>query len=275
MKTIGMIVAVFAAMPAAWSQSGSGPVRYSTVACLKLAPGVTAAEFEKFHEEYELKRFQWRVNAGQMLAFRIDRNVSPGLTAEESECGYVVTSVFEGFPPEVTPKALEESVRGAGIRMTAEELLAKRGKLAQLVRSEMRRIHANAGGGGRGNYRVVARFKVLNGQMNAWNNLQQQMWLPYHAERVKQGAGYFYSASSLVFPDFDGGYNAFVTMAYEDWAKLGQRTGSLETWAKVHPGKKMEDVQEQGRRLAPQMKMELYRTVLRTEPAPARPASGR
>jgi hypothetical protein len=223
----------------------------------------------------ELQRLQGRVDAGKLRRWRLERNVLPG--GQKAECDYMSVFGYAGFPPEQRTELIEESLRGAGIRMTAAEFFAKRGAAAKAVRIDLYRSQALLGDSGKGSYRVFIRIQVLPGQMAGWTALSKETWTPYYAERIKDGAVQGYGFSTQMFPDYDGGFNAMSVASYESWEKLGKRGQLAETWAKTNPGKNFAEVQERLWKMAPRAKTEVYRTILMTQPAGGArgPVSGR
>jgi hypothetical protein len=277
MKTHLILAASLLAVPSAWPQAPAGqPAQYMQVACLKRAPGATNQAVENFYEDYELKRMQYRVKAGVILRWRLERNVLPG--GADAGCQFRSVTAYSGFPPEETSDTYAESLRAAGIPFAVPEYNAKRNSVVQLVRLDIFRAEAQTGAGlQKGAYLVATMAKSKPGQRAAFRKEIKDTLLPYYSEMVKNGsiAAAFVGINPLAGPDAP--YDTYVSRIHREWKELGNDFVSAAAWQKAHPGKDYWQVMGKVGEIAPVTARNVYRIQMITAPAAESPrtSSGR
>jgi len=90
-------------------------------------------------------------------------------------------------------------------------------------------------------FAVVELMKVEPGQENNYVNLEQQIWKPIHQERIKQGKLVGWILYQVMYTGTDDAYNYATVNVYADLKSMENPYGDID-FAKVHPGKNMDEV---------------------------------
>jgi hypothetical protein len=79
-------------------------------------------------------------------------------------CDYLIISIYPGAPPEpLSPEALGEALKKAGLTMSAQQFIDRRDSLTTLVSNNLFQNRASVGGSLKnGNYLVVNYMKAAN-----------------------------------------------------------------------------------------------------------------
>ena len=144
---------------------------YHSVACIKVQPG-KGAEYRQFINDFSRKVMQANVDSGDLAAASLLRTVLPSGT--EARCDYVAISIYKGAPTAPSGMAgLSKALQKAGLTISAEDFIAKRGGLTQLVSSELWRNTLQLGDFEKGDYLYVNFMRVHN--LTDWMNLEEKM----------------------------------------------------------------------------------------------------
>ena len=226
-------IGIFANMLPAQDQ----PSGYHTVACIKIQPG-KAAEFRQFRNDFSKKLTQAYVDSGDIAAAYLLRTVIPSGT--EARCDYVIVSIYKGAPTAPTGMAgLTKALQKAGLSISADDLLAKRGSLAQLVSNELWRNTMQVGNFEKGDYLYVNFMKVHN--LTDWMNLERTMWKPMAETWVKDGSMRAWSVNVRVLPSgTDLPYQGISIDVFPSWDAAMKAPPVADTFKKVHPGKNLD-----------------------------------
>jgi hypothetical protein len=266
MKTPIILAVSLLAIPSIWSQAPSARgVQYLQIACLDRAPGATNQDVVKFFEDYELKRMQYRVNAGSISRWRLERNALPG--GPDADCQYRSIAGFYDFPDYGVGTSFLESIRGAGINLTAPEYAAKRDAVVRLVRLGIYRVEGAAGSGiKKGGYTTAIMAKINPGRRSAFQNDIKDILLPYYRERVASGSlgVVLIGIDSLASPSAP--YNSVIHQFHPEWKDLARETAAGLAWEKAHPGKDITREMDRIRENAPITVRNVYRIQLITVP---------
>ncbi len=103
--------------------------------------------------------------------------------------------------------------------------------------------------------------------------LQRELWMPIHKESVKEGKLKWWSSWSVRWAGTASEYDFLTVDAYHKWADLEKAPWTSETWAKVHPGVKLEEVGKRTNAARDIVRRDVLMLIAETEtPAGAAPA---
>jgi hypothetical protein len=247
----------FACLLASPAAAQSKPV-YLRSTCVKANAGA-GAEYEKLHSEAFLKLAQYRIKQGAMLRYALSRAVLPA--GEQSECDYLISYSYPGFPPELTPEITAKNLKAAGVAMTYDALQAKSRSLVKQVATRIFLVRASVGTVGAGSYFHVNRIKVKD--MQAWLKLENEIWKPIMEARIADGQLSGWTSYSLVLP---GGsaqpFNAATVDAFPSWDSMGSQKPLAGYVQKVHPGMTSAQFNEAGNSARDLLLREVFKVVL-------------
>ena len=94
------------------------------------------ADYRQFLEENSHKLGQGAADSGRMSAGYRFRSIMPAGAA--ATCDYIFVSVFAGAPPPPNaPDALADTLKQAGISMSAADYRARQSSLSRLISTEL------------------------------------------------------------------------------------------------------------------------------------------
>lgn len=269
MKISGLVFATLLCIPALMGQVPLKDSPFLRITCLKLKDGVTSSAFEKFIQDYEVKRYQAIANGGGLSRWSLDRNVLPGGAA--SECAYRYAYTYNGFPPETTADLLAQSLKDAGLNVTPQEYLTKRSSFARQVRSDIYRQTSGMVLVGKGQYVVHGTVKIKPEKYEEYARLLKTMWAPLSTELLNQGKiASWHTAYMLYAADRDP-YNAFFSRSFPEWKGLGPDPEAGTIFQKVHPGGSGADMNRRFSEASTLHSVEVYYVLQAIESKPAIP----
>ena len=226
--SIGLAAAFPVTLPAQPAPSG-----YHTIACIKVKPG-KGAEYRKFFADDVHKLEQASADSGRISAWFLLGAVMPA--GSSAACDYVSILIFPGAPP--APMGLDglgALLKKSGLAISAEDYVAQRGSMTELVSSALWRNQIAVGTLQKGDYVVVNHMKVP--KMGEWIAYEKKVWQPFAESMVKDGVTRGWFLNVLEIPGgSDLKYQASTVDVYPGWDayfKLGN--GFAERFKKVHP----------------------------------------
>jgi len=196
MKTRLLFAAASAVLMAGALRAQQQPNYYQTVNCIKVTDG-KFDEYRQFINDAVKPMMQARANAGEIVAWSSMRSVMPAGT--EARCDYRTVTLYDGVPP--APRGgqgLTDSLKAAGVKMTAAEYVAKRNSVSHLVAAEMWRSRVRVGQPQKGNYLFLNHMKVHDAA--AYTKFETEVWRPLAEEWVKEGDQTGWVFNTLVLP---------------------------------------------------------------------------
>ena len=143
---------------------------------MKVAPG-KAAEYETFLRDAVVPLARARVESGEFAWFIAEIAVAPAGTS--APCDYRLVYGYKGLPPEAPSKeALAAALKRAKLTLTADDFIARRNALTQLVSVDIwsRRDGTAVRTIEKGSYVRINHYKVKYGQMAEWTKLEATYW---------------------------------------------------------------------------------------------------
>jgi hypothetical protein len=168
--SIGLAAAFPVTLPAQPAPSG-----YHTIACIKVKPG-KGAEYRKFFADDVHKLEQASADSGRISAWFLLGAVMPA--GSSAACDYVSILIFPGAPP--APMGLDglgALLKKSGLAISAEDYVAQRGSMTELVSSALWRNQIAVGTLQKGDYVVVNHMKVP--KMGEWIAYEKKVWQPF------------------------------------------------------------------------------------------------
>src|SRR5258708_39117609 len=180
------------------------PSGYHSVACIKIKPG-QSSNFRKWSATDGRAYQQSRVDSGTITNWFLLQSVIPAGTS--AQCDYLSIVTYPGAPPK--PSGLDEMgplLKKAGLTMTAQEYVDRRGSMTELVSQDLSRTRILVGGMKKGDYLMVSYMKVTD--MGDWLDAEKNIWQPLAESMGKAGVTSGWSAnghgvrggSALAFP---------------------------------------------------------------------------
>ena len=135
--------------------------------CIKVAPG-KAAEYETFLRDNVVPLARARVEMGESAWFVAEIAVSPAGTS--APCDYRLVYGYKAQPPEALSKeTLAAGLKRARLTLTADEFIARRNALTQLVGVDLwSYIDGVPWNNEKGTYVRINHYNVKYGQMSEW-----------------------------------------------------------------------------------------------------------
>lgn len=252
-----MLAAAAACMLPAPAAAQPKPV-YLRSTCIKVNPGA-GPEFEKLQSETILKLAQYRIKQGAALRYGLSRAVLPG--GEQSECDYLMSFTYSGFPPELSPATTASNMKAAGVAMAYDAYVAKSRSLGKTVATRIFMVRASAGTIGAGGYFHVNRIKVKNAQ--AWLKLETELWKPVQEARVADGQLSAWVSYSLVLPSGSAQpFDAATVDAFPSWEAQATQKPLRDYVAKAHPNMTQAQFNEAGAGARDLLIREVFKVVL-------------
>lgn len=242
----------------AQSAAAPAPVTTQRVTLIKVKPGQNQA-WLKLMREVSMKTAQVRADAGEIISWTVLSCQYPA--GEEARSDYMISEIFAGNPKS-GGMSMADQLKAAGITMTQEEINAKRRELSHVVAMELWRPRIYNGSANKGDYLTVNHMKVLDAEKYA--AFERNVWSPLSQEWIKQGAmtGWFY-ATKLLPTGTDTKYTTRTVDMYPSLEAVFADRKFDETFAKAHPGKKMDETMADLGKLRELGSRELWRVVER------------
>lgn len=236
------------------------PTSYTRDLCIKLQPG-KGAEYATMLHDISAKLAQASVDEGSTNWWVAARAVVPAGTA--ARCDYHLVTGYPGFPTEPrTPAQTETDLQKAKIKMTADQLSAKRGALSTLANIDIWRSLAGVGQAQKGSYIRVNLYKPKPGKLNEWAKLETEGWKPLAEAHAKDSPGSGWVAAALQMPGGESlHYSAMTVDIFPNWAAVGKGVPFTTLWPKVHPDMPADDYMSHINAAVERYRIELYQVV--------------
>jgi len=234
------------------------PVTTQKVWLVKVNPGKNQ-EWLKNTREVDMKAAQVRADAGEIISWTVLSCQYPA--GSEARADYMISEISAGNPKSGgMPRT--DVWQKAGITMKYEDFMAKRRETGHLVASELWRPRIYNGSAQKGNYMTVNYMKVPN--QKKYDDFERNVWSPLSKEWIKQGAmtGWLY-ATKMAPSGSDEAYTVRTVDMYPSLEAVYADRKFDETFAKVHPGKKVDEVMGDLNKLRDLARRELWRVVER------------
>jgi hypothetical protein len=213
---------------------------YHSVTCIKVRDG-KMGEYREFMKESR-KVGQVLADSGMMATSLRFRSVMP--VGAAATCDFLFVNLYQGTPPApLGPDAFAENLKKAHISMSADDYLARRSSLSQVVSSEMWRIAIQVGDIQKGDYAFLNYMKVHDA--DNWLELERSVWKPMAEAWVKDGTLHGWFVAQLVLPGGTGAkYQAVTLDVLPNWDATFKGFPVDKTWKQVHPDKDLNQVFE-------------------------------
>lgn len=255
-----VVVAVAFCVPTSAQMQQQGAVGYHTVACIKVKPEKTS-EFRTWAASDFHKYAQSRVDTGILSASFLLRSVQPQGTS--ADCDYLSISIYPGAPPEpLSPEALGEALKKAGLTMSAQQFTDRRDSLVTLVSNNLFQNRASVGGPlKKGNYLVVNYMKAAN--VDDWVAFEKKVWQPVADALLKDGRTAGWSLNVQVLPGgSDLKFQGVTVDVYPSWNDVFKDDPQfIERFRKVHPDREFGTTVEQFDKLRTLVSLQLFTAV--------------
>lgn len=247
------------------SQPADGPSYFQTSTYIKVAPG-KSTEWLQLVRDTSMKVAQMRADAGEITVWTLLRSVMPA--GQEARSDFAIHEVTVGAPREpssMTTTSMTTALQKAGVTMSAAEITAKRSSLSTLVASEMWRPRVRLGAAQKGHYVYVNHMKVHDAA--AFNEFELNIQRPIFEERIKRGEMSGWNYSTKILPaGTDTAHTARTADIFPSWeAAFKTMSPGREVFAKVHPGKNIDEVMGNMSKMRDHAKRELWVVVERVE----------
>jgi hypothetical protein len=251
----------------AWAQTQQqGPSGFHTVACIKVKPE-KASEFRSWAASDLHKYVQSRVDTGVLSTWFLLRSVQPQGTS--AECDYLLISIYPGTPPEpLSPEALGEALKKAGLTMSAQQYMDRRDSLTTLVSNNLFQNRATVGSPlKKGNYLVVNYMKAAN--VEEWVAFEKKVWQPVAEALIKDGKTSGWSLNVQVMPGgSDLKFQGVTVDSYANWADVfNEDPQFVERFRKVHSDREFGTTLERFEKLRTLVSLQLFTVVDVVTPA--------
>jgi hypothetical protein len=209
---------------------------HAAVYCVKTVPG-KGVEYERFVTEVWRKVVQVRRDARRISGWTFSRAVTPA--GEEARCDYLTAYFYDGSPPP-PEDTLSADLKKAGLTMTAEELVARRGALSKLVMHERAVRAAGYGATEKGDYWQVNFMKPLPGKGGEFMEFERKVYMPLSQDAARSGhPRKAWGAWQILYPSGTGmAYDAVTVDVFRDWDSIWKsQQFPKEVVERVFPGK--------------------------------------
>ena len=209
------------------------PSGYHSVACIKIKPG-KSAEFQKWTATDGRAFQQARVDSGAISGWLLMRSVIPVGTS--AQCDYLSISEYPGAPP--APMGLDAMgplLKKAGLTMSPQEFVDRRGSMTELVSQNLFQNRATVGTMKKGDYFIVNYMKIPN--TSDWLAAEKKIWHPIAESMVQAGITSGWSVNVQVLPNgTDLPFQAVTVDVYPSWdAVFAGNAHFPEHFKKAHP----------------------------------------
>lgn len=255
---IPLLVSAVACLLPVTAAAQTKPV-YLRSTCYKLQPGASGAEFEKLHADGIQKLAQYRIKQGAVLRYALSRAVLPG--GEQSECDYLMSFTYPGFPPELVPENTAKFMKAGGATLPYDAYVAKSRSLVKNVATRIFLLRASAGNVPAGGYYHVNRMKIKD--LQEWLKMERDLWKPVQEARVSDGQMSGWFSYTLVLPSGSGQvFDAATVDAFPSWEAQGTQKPLADYVKKAHPNMTMAQFLEPGTKARDLLVREVFKVVL-------------
>jgi hypothetical protein len=255
-----VVVTVACAVPTLAQFQQEGEVGYHSIACIKVKPE-KSSEFRAWAASDLHKYAQSRVDTAVLSGWFLARSVQPQGTS--AECDYLAISMYPTTPPEpLSPEALDEVLKKAGLTMTGQQFIVRRDSLATLVSNSLYQNRASVGGSPKtGNYLVLNYRKAA--KVDDWIAFEKEVWRPVAEAMVKDGKMTGWSLNVQVLPGGTDLKFQGVTMdVYARWDDVFKDDPqSSERFKRVHPNRELGATFEQVQKLRTLVSVQLFTAI--------------
>jgi hypothetical protein len=209
--------------------------------CIKVAPG-KGNEYAAFLRDVTVPLAQARADSGEFAWFFAARGVVPAGTL--AQCDYRIVYGYKGLPPEeISNEGLDAALKRAKLAMTADQMVAKRTALTQLVALNVWfGVESVGAPAEKGSYVRANHYKIKDGEFNEWVRLERTYWKPLMEAWLKGGGKGSWGVYGLAMPEGDRvPYDALTVDFFPDWNGLMRGVPINDLWPKVHPGATVTD----------------------------------
>jgi hypothetical protein len=262
---LGVVVAAAFCLPAAAQMQQQGMSGFHSVACVKVKPE-KVSEFRAWAASDLHKYEQSRVDTGALSAWSLLRSVQP--QGKSADCDYLVISIYPGAPLEpLSPEALGDALKKAGLAMSAQQFIDRRDSLTTLVSNNLFQNRAALGSTKKGNYMVVNYMKAAN--VEDWVAFEKKVWQPVAEALIKDGRTAGWSLNVQVLPGgSDLKFQGVTVDTYASWDDVFKQDPQfVERFRKVHPDMEFGTTFEQFEKLRTTVALQLFTAVDVVTPA--------
>jgi hypothetical protein len=224
--------------------------------CIKLQPGKTAADYQRYVSEVSRKLWQNAANEGTLASYALFRAVAPA--GEAAKCDFITIAVSQNMPsPPLDNETIAKALKATSSPMTVQQLTARRDSLVKLITSEIWRTTHVVGQYQKGDYFYVNYIKAND--LQAFVAFERDIWKPMAEQMVKDGSLRAWRQAMIVVPSgAEHKYRILTADFFPSWQNVFKGFTAREAFAKVHPGKDYEQVMQAGIKTRDIAKRELY-----------------
>jgi hypothetical protein len=202
------------------------------VRCIKTTSGQGDA-YRDYMLATTAKSMQVRANEGDIDGWIFARVVIPG--GGQAECDFVQMNLHRRFPPARTP--IDPFFAKAGLTTTRQEWYARLGEMSRLIRVELWRGVAEAGGVQKGNFLRLDMLKLPAARLPEWRRLQGD-WRVAGQTAIDRQLITAWQADELILPAGTSyPYAARRMIAFSDWAAIGRAPDDRALLQQALPGR--------------------------------------
>jgi len=220
------------------AEQPAAPDYYQTLSYIRV-PAAGRAAFDRLMKDVSIKTADARVKSGEIISWTLLRAVMPA--GEEARADYVMSTIYDKLPPAPLDQAGNDALfKRAGVAMSHQDYISQRNKVSSLVTTEMWKPRARVGAPQVGHYLFINSMKVEDEK--AYGEFELNVWRPLAEHLVKAGtlSGWIY-ATTILPEGPETPYTAYTSDMFPSWEAVFKNWGFDEAFAKVHPGK---DVQQ-------------------------------
>jgi len=262
---LSVVVAAAFCLSAAAQMEQQGMSGYHSVACFKVAPE-KVSEFRAWAASDLHKLAQSRVDTGALSAWFLLRSVQP--QGKSADCDYLTIGMYPGAPPEpLSPEALGDALKKAGLTMSAQQFIDRRNSLTMLVSNNLFQRRAAVGSTKKGDYLMVNYMKAAN--VEDWVAFEKKVWQPVAEALMKDGRSSGWSLNVQILPGgSDLKFQGVTVDIYSSWDDVFKPDPQfVERFRKVHPDMEFGTTFEQFEKLRTMVSLQLFTAVDVVTPA--------
>jgi len=256
---LSVVVAAAFCLSAAAQIELPGTSGLHSVACFKVAPE-KASEFHAWAASDLHKLAQSMVDTGILSAWYLLRSVQP--QGKSADCDYLTIAFYPGTPPEpLSPEALGDVLKKAGLTMSAQQFLDRRNSLTMLVSNNLFQRRAEVGSTKKGNYIVVNYMKAAN--VGDWVAFEKKVWQPVAEALIRDGRTSGWSLNVQILPGgSDLPFQGVTVDVFPTWDDVFKPDPQfVERFRKVHPDMEFGMTFQQFEKLRTMVSLQLFAAV--------------